>query len=129
MRRQRGSNVLYEPDYAASELPQLAQKRDAGASTTAPHVAHVPLRYFPQDEQNTGSGSGRGPHVSQDRRIVRYRSTAASAASAESAAAWAPPTVGLTTTRAEEPASAATFSRRERNSTKAERVYVALRDV
>ena len=65
--------------YAAKELPQFEQNREAGASTAAPHCAHAPFRYFPQEEQNTGSGSGRGPHVSHDRRIDRYRSTAASA--------------------------------------------------
>ena len=68
-----------ERGYAAKELPQFEQNREAGASTAAPHCAHAPFRYFPQEEQNTGSGSGRGPHVSHDRRIDRYRSTAASA--------------------------------------------------
>ena len=57
--------------YAASELPQLPQNRDAGASTTAPHWAQFPLRYFPHDEQNAGSDSGLGPHVSHARRTER----------------------------------------------------------
>ena len=78
--------------YAASVVPQLAQKRDAGASIAAPQVAHAPLRYFPHDEQNAGSGSGRGPHTSHDRRIARYRRTAASAGSREPAMDGTPAT-------------------------------------
>lgn len=57
--------------YAASDPPQLAQNRDAGASTAAPQCAHASLRYVPQVEQYAGSGSGRGPHVAHERRTER----------------------------------------------------------
>ena len=113
--------------YAASVAPQLAQKRDAGASIAAPQVAHAPLRYFPHDEQNAGSGSGRGPHTSHDRRIARYRRIAASAGSTEPATEGAVTVNGVATWV--EPADSATESpRRDRSSTSAERVYSALRD-
>ena len=48
--------------YAASELPQWAQNRDAGASTTAPQCAQAPLRYLPQFEQSYGEKILMAPH-------------------------------------------------------------------
>lgn len=111
--------------YAASVLPQLAQNREAGASIPAPHVAQAPFRYFPQDEQNAGSGSGRGPHTSHDRRIARYRRIAASAGSTEPATTGAFAVDGVTAGSGAAD-SATDAPRRDRSSTNAERVYVAL---
>lgn len=112
--------------YAASVVPQLAQKRDAGASILAPQAAHAPLRYFPQEEQNAGSGSGRGPHASHDRRIARYRRTAASAGSSEPAIdGESDDAAGACSGSGE---STGASPPRDRSSTSAERVYDALSD-
>ena len=116
-----GTNRVPEgAGYAASEPPQFAQKRDAGASIAAPQVVQAPLRYFPHEEQNAGSGSGRGPHTSHDRRIARYRSTAASAGSTDSVMEGASGLGGATT--GAEPTGRSGSPRRDRSSTRAERV-------
>src|SRR5688500_10708583 len=113
---------------AASEFPQFEQNREAGASTVTPQWSHLPRRYLPHEEQNAGSGSGRGPHVSHERRTVRYFITAASAASTIPATPATPkPCPPSSAASAGIPlAASAAAPSRARSSTSAVRVYSVL---